>query len=84
MAEAKARLRGAVLRSRSAKRRDRDQREGEIVISTVLRRSGPVQMAEGDRERERSAARSRRCVWGWAAASVSHSFSLSLSPFAHL
>ena len=52
-----ARSRGAVLRL--ARRRDRDWREGEIMIGVVLRRLDPVQKGKGDRERERSTVRTQ-------------------------
>ena len=48
------RSRDAVLRSRLARRQDRD-RHGAATIR-------PGQKGEGDRERERSAARSHRCI----------------------
>ena len=80
---------------RAARCWDRDRCKGEITISTVLRRSNPVQKGEGDRERRRSTARTEnsatRTRWRDLTATTGVGplhlwvvLSLSLSPFAHL
>ena len=77
------RSRGAVLRSWSVQRQDRDQRSAATIRPSSKgrgrSRKREISSANWELGNANSMARSCRCDWGWAAASVSRTFSLSFS-----